>query len=157
MLPTVYATRDDAAAYVEGVIEGGCALAVEYHIDDIVDACFTYRSPEGRAQDAGFALTATDDEFWEAVAAAQITEFPGYFEEGAEDEMDEHGPTGRALLTFVVGADPSGWDDLEVDRIQVIADDAEEPMGLGELEMQLAEQGWRLISNAGDEYRVARL
>lgn len=158
-METIYTTRDAAAAYVIEAIENGDALADEYRVDEIVDACFTYRNPEGRAHDAGFVLTADDTEFWEAVAAAQITEFPCTAVDGAEDETDEDGPTGRAIITFIVGVDSDEWDDIEIDRLQFVTDDPEEPEDLDELSLQFAEQGWRLVAtpnNGNGEYRVAR-
>ena len=154
-MSTTYTTRDDAIAYVVEIIENGQALADEFDLDAIIDDCFEF---DADAQE--FILTADHDEFWESVQRNAYAEFPAEFEPQAEDEIGDNGePTGRTVLTLVVGVDHDDAGDVEIDTIPYVTDTPEEPEDRDDLDRQLRAHGWRLVDAEpvnGEAYRVAR-
>ena len=154
-MSTTYTTRHDAIAYVAEIIENGQALADEFNVDAIVDDCFTF---DADAQ--AFVLTANHDEFWDSVQRNVYDEFPAEFEPEAEDEIGDDGePTGRTVLTLVVGADHDDAGDVEIDTIPYVTDAPEEPEDRDDLDRQLRAHGWHLVDAEpvnGEAYRVAR-
>ena len=150
-----YTTRDDAIAYVAEIIENGQALADEFNVDAIVDDCFTFNTD---AQ--AFVLTADSDGFWDSVQRHAYAEFPAEFEPEAEDEIGDNGePTGRTVLTLVVGVDHDDAGDVEIDSIPYVTDAPEEPEDRDDLDRQLRAHGWRLVDAEPvneEPYRVAR-
>ena len=154
-MSTTYTTRHDAIAYVAEIIENGQALADEFNVDAIVDDCFTF---DADAQ--AFVLTADSDGFWDSVQRNVYDEFPARFEEGALDATDATGkPTGRTVLTLVVGVDHDDAGDVEIDTIPYVTDAPEEPEDRDDLDRQLRAHGWHLVDAEpvnGEAYRVAR-
>lgn len=156
----IFTTKNDARTYVIQAIENGDANAAEFNIGQIVDACFTYDPAPDRVQNAGFILAVDNAEFWQAVEAAAYDDFPAKFEDFAEDETDDNGPTGRTLLTLSVGVDDDEGDNVEIARLTYVTNNPESSEDLGELRVQLAEQGWKIVAApdaVGGAYRVARI
>ena len=151
-----YATKTEAIGYIIAVIEHSGESAHEFDLDTIADQVFTYDPSPQALQRAGFVLTATDDEFWQAVQDNALAEFTARFDEGAEDEMGLDGPTGRTVLSLRV----YGYEDEQVDVLQYATDDPETPEDLDDLIVQIGRQGWKVTATPdddGDEYRLARI
>ena len=151
-----YTTKTEAIGHLIAVIEYGGESAHEFNLDAIADQVFTYNPSPEALQRAGFVLTATDDEFWQAVQDNALAEFTARFDEGAEDEMGLDGPTGQTVLTLRV----YGYEDEQVDVLQYVTDDPEAPEDLDDLTAQIGRLGWKVTATPDDdggEYRLARI
>lgn len=151
-----YTTKAEAVGHIISVIEHGGEDAHEFDLDAIADQVFTFDPSPEALQRAGFVLTATDEEFWQAVQDSALAEFTARFDEAAEDEMGLDGPTGRSVLTLRV----YGFEGEQVDVLQYVTDDPEAPEDLDELTIQIGQHGWKVAATPeedGDEYRLARI